>query len=131
MEPSGSGAAAGLLERVPSRSRALVQELLDEPLLSSVVLRGEVEAHLDLFRDAQRTNAQLDIRHAEALASRCHQLLDLVDNDAPEERRQLVQVAVRYFVIEDDGDDDVQTGGLDDDEAVIAAVVDALSTSGA
>jgi hypothetical protein len=129
MEPSGSSTAAKLLERVPAESRALVEQLLDEPLLSSVVLRGEVEAHLDLFRDAQRTNTHLDIRQAEALASRCHQLLDLVDNDAPEERRQLVQVAVRYFIIEDDGDDDVQTGGLDDDEAVVSAVVDALSTS--
>ena len=127
MEPSGSSFTAELLERVPAESRALVEQLLDEPLLSSVVLRGEVKAHLDLFRAAQSEHPELDVGQAEALASRCHQLLDLVDDDAPEERRQLVQVAVRYFAIEDDGDDDIQPGGLDDDEAVVTAVVELLA----
>ncbi len=126
MEPSGLDAAAELLERVPAESRELVEELLDEPLLSSVVLRGEVEAHLDLFRSAQRENPELDVGQAEALARQCRRLLDAVGDDATEEQRQLVQVAVRYFVIEDDGDDDIQIGGLDDDEAVVAAVTELL-----
>ena len=121
--------AAALLGCVPAESRALVEELLDEPLLPSVVLRGEVDAYLDLFRDAQRKNAELDIGQAEALAKQCCELLDAVGDEAPTEQRQLVQVAVRYFAIEDDGDDDVQIGGLDDDAAVVAAVAELLAIS--
>jgi len=129
MESSDPLNAEAVLRRVPEESRALVADLLDEPLLSSVVLRGEVRAHLDLFRQAQRQNAELDIGQAEALADQCQQLLDAVGDDAPEQHRQLVQVAVRYFAIEDDGDDDIQAGGLDDDEAVVAAVRELLSHS--
>ena len=102
MDSSGSHILAELLNRVPAESRALVGQLWDEPLLSSVVLRGEVDAHVHLFRDAQRNNPLLDVSQAEALAQQCRQLLDAVGDDAPEQARQLVQVAVRYFAIEDD-----------------------------
>jgi hypothetical protein len=127
METGGEETAEELLAKVPVESRPLVARLLDEPLLPSVVLRGEVDAYLNLYHDAQRGNESLDPEHAEALAARCRRLLDRVGPDAPEAHRRLVQVAVRYFVIEADADDDMGIGGLDDDEVVVTAVEALLS----
>ena len=129
MGSSGFDVSAELLQRVPPEARALVGQLMDEPLLSSRVLRGEVDAHEQLFRDAQRGNEFLDLEQAQTLARQCRELLDAVGDDASEQRRRLVQVAVRYFVIEADGDDDLGIGGLDDDEAVLAAVEDLLAST--
>lgn len=120
-----------LLKRVPAESRALVAQLLDEPLLSRRVLQGEVVAHLQLCRAAPGAGEELDIAQAEALAKQCERLLEAVDDEAPESQRRLVQTAVRYFAIEDDGDDDLKKGGLCDDAAVVAAVEQLLSEAAA
>ena len=127
MEAGGEAMAEGLLEKVPPESRARVRDLLDEPLLPDAVLRGEVDSYVQLYRDAQSSNEFLDPAQAEGLAERCCLLLDRLGPDASEDHRRLVQVAVRYFLIEDDGDDDMSIGGLDDDEAVVAAVEDLLA----
>jgi hypothetical protein len=127
MASSAVDEAAELLRRVPPESRTLVAELMDEPLLPFRVLRGEVDSYLHLYRGAQRGRETLDVAHAEALARRCQQLLDTAGDNAPERHRRLVQVAVRYFVIEADAEDDVSAGGLDDDAAVVGAVEELLA----
>jgi hypothetical protein len=129
MGSSESDEAAELLQRVPPESRALVARLMDEPLLPFTVLRGEVDSYVHLYRAAQRSKESLDVGHAEALAKRCQQLLDAAGDNASEQHRRLLQVAVRYFVIEADGDDDVLAGGLDDDEAVLDAVEELLASN--
>jgi len=127
MGSSGLGDVDELLRRVLPESRKLVAQLWSDPLLPATALRDQVDSYVEVFRAAQRGNEFLDVRQAESLGEQCRRLLDAVGDDAPEERRRLVQIAVRYFVIEDDGDDDMGIGGLDDDEAVVAAVEELLS----
>jgi uncharacterized membrane protein YkvA (DUF1232 family) len=59
-----------------------------------------------------------------ALADASMKLLTTLKDDTPEERRAAIQAAVRYFVIEDDADSDLDSIlGLDDDAEVLNAVL--------
>ena len=61
------------------------------------------------------------------LADKALALLDRINGDTCDVDRRLGQIAVRYFVLDDDGDDDLLSPfGFDDDVEVFNAVVHAL-----
>lgn len=115
-----------LLERVPAESRPLIAELLAEPLRSPAALREEATAHLEHYLLARRTNEFLDPDLATELAERCRRLVEHLDAHATEDEQRLVQIAVRYFAIIDDGDADLSIAGLEDDALVLDAVEELL-----
>jgi len=111
-----------LLDDLLSDSRPVVAELLDEPPWTTANLLRLLEGY---ERSLTRTaGPATDLATAQALLSGCRALLEVV-GDAPEpETARLTHVAVRYFVLEEDGDGDQDSPfGFDDDVEVFNAVV--------
>lgn len=111
------------MDELLSDSRAVVEQLLHEPLLSVDDLLAEVEAARESIAQASPV---ADKELGRSLADGASALLEAVRTDTAE-RKHLAQVAVRYFVLDDDGDEDLASAfGLDDDVEVFNAVVRAL-----
>ena len=106
-----------------SDSRAVVIDLLEEPAIDIETLRPEVENYRGLIQEA---GPIADQEVGELLVQGALALLDAMVG-APPAHQRLAQVALRYFVLDDDGDDDLASPfGLDDDVEVFNAVVDEL-----
>ena len=107
-----------------SDTRDVVRRLLGERLWDHDELRREVVAYRAQVSAAARPYT--DVQQAEALSVATLALLDRTAAEGPRARR-LAQVAARYFVLQDDGDDDLSSPfGFDDDIEVFNAVVTAL-----
>jgi uncharacterized membrane protein YkvA (DUF1232 family) len=107
-----------------SDSRQVVDRLLHEPLLDVSSLQDQVRAYRQHVELAARPST--DVELADALSRATLELLERTAR-APREARKLAQVAARYFVLQDDGDDDLSSPfGFDDDVEVFNAVVAAL-----
>ncbi len=66
----------------------------------------------------------IDPKLARELVATTQRLLGTLDETTPERTRRLVQAAVRYLVVEDDADGDLDSIlGLDDDAEVLNAVL--------
>ncbi len=87
-------------------------------------LAGAVTHHLAHLEAAMSHNEFLDIDLARKLARQCRRLLDWANGaDLADDQRALARAAVRYFVLDDDGDSDADSIlGLEDDEEVLVAV---------
>jgi hypothetical protein len=112
-----------LLRELLSDTRAVVRRLLAEPLADPIALGRELAAAAERLEEAAET---ADLPVGRALAARCRDwLVRWTGLDTRGQR--LVQVAVRYFALADDGEDDLRTVfGLDDDREVLDAVARAL-----
>lgn len=111
------------LAELLSDSRAVVSTLLWEPLFRP----SELRAQIDRYR-AEIENAGPLADHALGLqlADNAKALLDAVRDRCDLDQR-LAQIAVRYFVLGDDGDDDLMSPfGFDDDVEVFNAVVERI-----
>lgn len=111
------------LDALLSDSRAVVERLLREPQVELESLREEVLGYRQLIEAA---GPVADQEVGAWLVDGALALMDAVKGDTPE-RQRLAQVAVHYFVLDDDGDDDLASPfGLDDDVEVFNAVVGEL-----
>lgn len=117
-----------LLGELLSDTRGVVRRLMDEPLSTPAELSVQLDRLADELGE-DRPHRRADIESGLALLGRARALLDRWA--ALEHRgRRLVQVAVRYLAMEDDGDGDLTSAfGFDDDEEVIDAVERALGGS--
>jgi len=113
------------LDGVPDAARPLWKQLVTEPLRPVHELFAEVRAYQTaLARRANRQGDDVDPTLATALADAALRLLGSLGEQSPESTRRAVQAAVRYFVIEDDADGDLDSIlGLDDDAEVMNAVL--------
>ncbi len=106
-----------------SDSREVVATLLLEPLFPLDDLRTQVLHYRHAIVDAPTADHLLGARLVEGALA----LLDAMSTSANDLHRRLAQVAVRYFVLDDDGDDDlVSPFGFDDDVEVFNAVVERI-----
>ena len=111
-------------ETLLSDSRDVVRRLMGERLLDVSALKLQVDAYADHVQSAAGPMTDLD--QALALTSATRQLLDVTASSSPR-TRLLAQVAARYLVLQDDGDDDLWSPyGFDDDTEVFNAVVQTL-----
>lgn len=120
-ELASSRVARAELAGLPEESRAIFEELLEQPLGPDLELLGALDAHVAMFARAESEGAPVDAAEAASLRERCRALLERSSHLGPAERR-FAQAATRYFLLRDDADTDLNAGGLDDDDAVIAAV---------
>lgn len=112
------------LQELLSDSREVVTSLLREPLYPLEDLREQVASY-GLRIDAAGPFADLEL--GRALVQRALALIDAIAAGATEVQRRLAQVAVRYFVLDEDGDDDLASAfGFDDDVEVFNVVVQRL-----
>jgi hypothetical protein len=114
-----------ILGELLSDTRPVVRQLLSEPLRDPATLRDAVDAYLARVRQVDPLSVA-DRALGEALARRCGALLARWD-ELDGRGRHLVQAAALYFVLEDDGDGDLESPfGFDDDLEVFNAVAKAL-----
>jgi hypothetical protein len=118
------------LEGIPAASRPLWIRLVDEELMPVHDLFRQVrEYHTAIsqratWRAAGHGGGEIDPTLARALVEASQRLLGTLTEQTPTRTRRLVQAAVRYFLIEDDADADLDSIlGLDDDADVINAVL--------
>ena len=120
---SDDGSIIERLQGIPTEAAPILRDLLAERPIALDTLRDSVEQHLADIQDAARDNEFIDLEEARELATKCLELLDLVEGDeGGSERRQLIQAAARYFAMSDDAESDFCLGGLDDDLAVVGAI---------
>lgn len=108
------------VEELLSDTREIVRLLLEEPLLPLELLGREIASYQHAIHDAAAADRELGLALAKGATS-------LLSSAVSESTHRLVQVAVRYFVMDDDGDDDLASPfGFDDDVEVFNAVAIAL-----
>ncbi len=113
------------LPTVPEAVKPLLRKLMEGDLLSLGVLRAMVESYLRVIRDAARKGRPVNVELGEGIAASLLALIARVDERTTEDDRRLVQAAVRYFVIENDGmgHDLAHEDGLFDDARVVNALM--------
>jgi uncharacterized membrane protein YkvA (DUF1232 family) len=116
------------LAGVPDAARELWTKLVAEQLRPVHELFKEVKDYQQAI--AQRSSmqdAEVDPTLARELVSTSLRLLGTLNDETPESTRRLIQAAVRYFIIEEDADSDLDSIlGLDDDAEVMNAVLKVL-----
>ena len=120
------------IDGIPEAAQPLWKRLLDEPLVPVHELFKQVRDYQQtIAQRSQWRDADVDPKLANALVDASLKLLSTLNASSPESTRQLIQAAVRYFVIEDDADSDLDSIlGLDDDAEVINAVLAHLGHEG-
>ena len=118
------------LEGIPAGSRPLWTRLVDEELMPVHDLFRQVREYHEAisqranWRASGQSGGEIDPTLARGLVEASQRLLGTLTEETPTRTRRLVQAAVRYFLIEDDADADLDSIlGLDDDADVINAVL--------
>lgn len=115
-----------ILGELLSDTRLVIRKLLAEPLCDAATLRRELDLGGSRYRGLDPNEVMADLALARAIEQRCAEWLDGWEALDPRSRK-LAQVALRYFVLEDDGDGDLTSAfGFDDDLEVVNAVSRAL-----
>jgi hypothetical protein len=118
-----------LLPGIPSESLADWRRLLAEPVTGLDALRLELDFYLAHVR-AEAAGARaltVSLAVAEGIASACEALLDHLGAAPSARSHRLAQAAIRYFILEEDGEGDLASHhGFDDDAEVVNAVCDDL-----
>lgn len=113
------------LEGIPTAARPLWRKLVAEEPVPVHELFAQVQQYertLDQRADWDET--KVDPTLARDLARTAHRLLGTLNAASPEATRRLIQAAVRYFLIDEDADADLDSIlGLDDDAEVMNAVL--------
>jgi len=114
---------------IPTLARTVFDRLLGEPLFDPEDMCREVKLYVEMLARAADDDASVDHELGRDIGRTCEALLMAVTEATPEHARRQIQAAARYFVTEDDGDSDLEIGGLDEDAAVANAVAEHLGRS--
>ncbi len=107
----------------PAVAAPLVREIAEEALRSVDSLRREVLEYRTTVARESETNAVVDTATAFALTEGCLALLDHLQHDSSTETHMLIQLACRYFVLEEDAEGDLDSSiGFDDDAEVFDVI---------
>ena len=119
--PTQDATPEALIAGAPNESQQLLRQLAAEPLRPISELAGLLNDYESRLADAQRESEFLDLATAQRIGAQCRALLKLPELETDDERRRIVQLAIRYFVVADDGENDIDSPiGFDDDAAVVA-----------
>jgi uncharacterized membrane protein YkvA (DUF1232 family) len=101
----------------------IAEQLAGEALVSVQVLSDELQQYVKEL-DSHSANADLiDHDVAKRIAKLCWQLLDALPAKPDERQHRLTQLAVNYFVLAEDAqDDNYSLAGFEDDLQVATAV---------
>lgn len=121
--------ASEVIAGIPALATEVFERLLKEPLRDPDDLTREVRLYVDILANAAADTPSVDHELGRDIARTCEGLLMAISEATPEHTRRQIQAAARYFVTEDDGDSDLEIGGLDEDAAVANAVAEHLGRS--
>ena len=117
-----------LIRELPPEARPLFVRLGNADTLTPPKrLADQVKGYLSLVRATAEDNPWIKIDRVEELVRSLMGLLRDLKRDGPDFNHRAVQAACRYFVVEEDGDEDMESeDGFDDDIEVLNAVAAAL-----
>ena len=119
--------SAPRLPEIPDEARELFDRLWLEPEMPVDLLRMQVQDYRQVVHLVGKERERIDVALADRIAQVCLQLLGEISRETPAHERRLIQVAVRYFVEEEDADGDMLSAfGFADDVAVLNAVLTSL-----
>lgn len=109
------------------KTRRIAEQLAGEALVSVKVLADELQQYVEEL-DSYNANAEfVDYDVAKRIAALCWKLLEALPDDPDEREHQLTQLAINYFVLAEDAqDDNYSLAGFEDDLEVVTAVVKEL-----
>lgn len=110
---------------LPEDAQPLVAQLLEEDLLPVPVLMRAVESYRQVIHRAAAQNGKANAHVGDQIADALLALMSRINAKTGEENLHIIQAAVRYFVIQDDGSvhDLHSRDGLYDDARVVNAVL--------
>ena len=110
-----------------SNTRRIAKQLAGEALVSIPVLADELQQYAEEI-DAHKTNDEfVDYDIAKRIAALCWKLLDALPDEPDERQHRLTQLAINYFVLAEDAqDDNYSLAGFEDDLQVVTAVIGEL-----
>jgi hypothetical protein len=116
-----------VLAAAPPGIRAALARHVDGDLLGAAELGSRLRQHVQELRELAMAEEFLDLVTAERLSRQCDALLSGLPATASSDQRRLVQLAVLYFIDDDDAECDTTSPiGFDDDAEVIALVAKEL-----
>lgn len=116
------------LSKLSPDIRRILQKLAQEALVSQADLAHQMNVYSEgLDNRAQRAEF-FDLETAKRSATLCRKLLKALPPEPSTEQHRLTQLAISYFVLEHDAEDDNESLiGFDDDLQVAMAVIEALN----
>lgn len=118
------------LSQFDPKTRRIVEQLSGEVLISVQVLSDELQQYVEEL-DGHSSNAEFfDDGTARRIAALCWKLLDALPAEPDERQHRLTQLAINYFVLAEDAQDDNHSLiGFEDDLQVVTAVIHELGLS--
>ena len=111
-------------------TRRIAEQLAAEALVSVKVLSDELQQYVEELDAHSSSDEFFDRDVAKRIAALCWKLLDALPAETDEQRHRLTQLAINYFVLAEDGQDDNHSmAGFEDDLQVVTAVVHELGLS--
>lgn len=108
--------------QLPFEYQEYLAPLEREELTSIAALKVEVQDYLKELDDAISSFEFLDITTAKNVGSTCLELLDHVGPNPSKKNHRVLQMAIRYFILDEDAEGDVSSIiGFDDDAEVVRA----------
>jgi len=118
------------LSQFDPKTRRIAEQLAEEALVSVQVLSDELQQYVEEL-DAHTSTAEFfDRDSAGRIAALCWKLLDALPVEPDERQHRLTQLAINYFVLAEDAQDDNHSlAGFEDDLQVVTAVIHELGLS--
>ena len=108
-------------------TRRIAEQLFEESLVPVSVLSDELQQYVQSLRSGTASEEFGDEGLAKTLITHCWKLLGALPENPDERQHRLTQLAINYFVLAEDAHDDKHSlAGLDDDLAVVEAVIKEL-----
>ena len=109
------------------KTRRIAEQLAGEALVSVKVLSDELQEYVEEL-DSHSSNSEFfDNDVASRIAALCWKLLDALPAAPDERQHRLTQLAINYFVLAEDAQDDNHSmAGFEDDLEVVTAVIHEL-----
>lgn len=107
--------------------RSIAEQLAGEALTSVQVLADELQQYVDELEAHSSSTDFVDHDVAKRIAALCWKLLDALPAEPTERQHRLTQLAINYFVLAEDAQDDNHSlAGFEDDLQVVIFVVNEL-----
>lgn len=109
------------------RTRRIAEQLAGEALVSVHVLTDELRQYVDELKTHPSNGGFFDHDVAKRVATLCWKLLHALPDEPDERQHRLTQLAINYFVLAEDAQDDNHSmAGFEDDLQVVTAIIHEL-----
>ena len=109
-------------------TRRIAEQVAGEALVSMQVLSDELQQYAEELDSHSSNSGFFDYDVAKRIAALCWKLLAALPDEPDERQHRLTQLAINYFVLAEDAQDDNHSmAGFEDDLQVVTAVIRELN----